>query len=80
LEFAARGHDVAILTRNSARLEVVAGLIRRTGSERYRPRTIRAIIGNALMPGELQRYLAGAGYDRQLTAEPLPPDAPRGSK
>jgi NAD(P)-dependent dehydrogenase (short-subunit alcohol dehydrogenase family) len=38
--------------------------------------TIKAIVGNALMPGSLDRYLAGAGYDGQLTGDPLPPDAP----
>jgi NAD(P)-dependent dehydrogenase (short-subunit alcohol dehydrogenase family) len=38
--------------------------------------TIKAIIGNALIPGLLDRYLAKAGYKGQLTSEPLPPDAP----
>jgi NAD(P)-dependent dehydrogenase (short-subunit alcohol dehydrogenase family) len=38
--------------------------------------TIKAIVGNALMPGALDRYLADAGYDGQLTGEPLPPNAP----
>jgi hypothetical protein len=38
--------------------------------------TIKAIVGNALMPGVLDRYLARAGYDGQLTGESLPPDAP----
>jgi short-subunit dehydrogenase len=38
--------------------------------------TVKAIVGNALMPGMLDRYLAGAGYQGQLSGEPLPPDAP----
>ncbi len=38
--------------------------------------TVKAIVGNALMPGLLDRYLAKAGYNGQLTDEPEPPDAP----
>ena len=36
----------------------------------------RAILANKIVPGLLDRYLAGAGYSGQLTDEPLPPDAP----
>lgn len=38
--------------------------------------TIKAIVGNALVPGLLDRYLASAGYKGQLSGESLPPDAP----
>jgi hypothetical protein len=38
--------------------------------------TVKAIVGNALMPGLLDRYLAKAGYNGQLTDEPQPQDAP----
>jgi short-subunit dehydrogenase len=38
--------------------------------------TVKAIVGNALMPGLLDHYLAKAGYDGQLTEESLPQDAP----
>jgi NADP-dependent 3-hydroxy acid dehydrogenase YdfG len=38
--------------------------------------TVKAIVGNALMPGLLDRYLAKAGYNGQLTDEPKPRDAP----
>jgi NAD(P)-dependent dehydrogenase (short-subunit alcohol dehydrogenase family) len=38
--------------------------------------TVKAIVGNALVPGLLDRYLAKSGYCGQLTGEPLPPDAP----
>jgi short-subunit dehydrogenase len=38
--------------------------------------TVKAIVGNALMPGLLDRYLAKAGYNGQLTDEPQPRDAP----
>ncbi len=38
--------------------------------------TIKAIVGNTLMPGLLDHYLAKKGYSGQLTGEPLPPDAP----
>jgi short-subunit dehydrogenase len=38
--------------------------------------TVKAIVGSALIPGELDRYLARTGYDGQLTPEPMPPDAP----
>jgi NADP-dependent 3-hydroxy acid dehydrogenase YdfG len=37
--------------------------------------TVKAIIGNALMPGLLDQYLAKAGYEGQLTEEPQPQDA-----
>ena len=36
----------------------------------------RAILANKIVPGLLDRYLAGAGYSGQLTDEPTPPDAP----
>jgi NAD(P)-dependent dehydrogenase (short-subunit alcohol dehydrogenase family) len=38
--------------------------------------TVKAIVGNALAPGLLDRYLAKAGYSGQLTDEPQPRDAP----
>jgi NAD(P)-dependent dehydrogenase (short-subunit alcohol dehydrogenase family) len=38
--------------------------------------TVKAIVGNALIPGLLDRYLAKAGYNGQLTDEPKPRDAP----
>ncbi len=38
--------------------------------------TVKAILGNAVAPGLLDRYLAKAGYNGQLTNDPLPPDAP----
>lgn len=38
--------------------------------------TIKAIVGNAVAPGLLDRYLAKAGYQGQLSGDPLPPDAP----
>jgi short-subunit dehydrogenase len=38
--------------------------------------TVKAIVANALVPGELDHYLASAGYDGQLTREPVPADAP----
>ncbi|KTT11744.1 short-chain dehydrogenase, partial [Pseudomonas parafulva] len=37
--------------------------------------TIKAILGNRLVPGLIDRYLARTGYSGQLTAEPLPTDA-----
>jgi short-subunit dehydrogenase len=36
----------------------------------------QAIVANKFAPGLLDRYLAGAGYDGQLTEETVPPDAP----
>ena len=36
----------------------------------------RAILANKIVPGLLDRYLAGNGYSGQLTDEPAPPDAP----
>ena len=38
--------------------------------------TVKAIVGNALMPALLDHYLAKAGYNGQLTDEPKPRDAP----
>jgi short-subunit dehydrogenase len=38
--------------------------------------TIKAILGNKLAPGLLDRYLAKAGYSGQLTDEPVSPGAP----
>lgn len=35
----------------------------------------KAIIGNKLFPGLLDRYLAAKGYSGQITSEPLPSDA-----
>lgn len=38
--------------------------------------TIKAILANRLAPGLIDRYLASAGYTKQLTSEPLPEHAP----
>ncbi|MBB5456519.1 short-subunit dehydrogenase [Paraburkholderia sp. Cpub6] len=38
--------------------------------------TVKAILANRIAPALLDRYLARAGYDGQLTDEPLPADAP----
>lgn len=38
--------------------------------------TIKAILGNKIAPGVLDRYLARRGYNGQLSAEPADPDAP----
>ncbi len=38
--------------------------------------TVKAILGNRLVPGLLDRYLAKSGYSGQLTDKPLSPDAP----
>ncbi len=38
--------------------------------------TVAAILGNKVAPGLLDRYLADAGYDGQLTAEPTRRDDP----
>jgi NAD(P)-dependent dehydrogenase (short-subunit alcohol dehydrogenase family) len=38
--------------------------------------TVKAIVGNALIPGLLDHYLAQAGYEGQLTDESKPADAP----
>jgi short-subunit dehydrogenase len=38
--------------------------------------TWKAIVANKIAPGLLDRYLAKTGYSGQLTAEPLPADAP----
>jgi hypothetical protein len=38
--------------------------------------TVKAILGNRIAPGLIDRYLATAGYSGQLTAEPTPADAP----
>ena len=38
--------------------------------------TVKAIFGNAVLPGIADRYLAHNGYDAQQTDEPLPPDRP----
>lgn len=38
--------------------------------------TIKAIVGNMLIPGLLDRYLAKFGYTGQLSDEALPPNAP----
>jgi short-subunit dehydrogenase len=38
--------------------------------------TVKAILANRIAPGLIDRYLARAGYQGQLTAEPVAPDAP----
>jgi short-subunit dehydrogenase len=38
--------------------------------------TIKAIVGNKLVPGLADRYLARTGYDSQQTDEPVAPDRP----
>lgn len=38
--------------------------------------TVKAILANRIAPGLIDRYLARAGYEGQLTDEPLEPDAP----
>ena len=38
--------------------------------------TVQAILANRIAPGLIDRYLAKAGYDGQLTDEPLGADAP----
>jgi hypothetical protein len=38
--------------------------------------TVKAIWGDKIAPGLLDRYLARAGYDAQQTDEPMPPDRP----
>jgi len=38
--------------------------------------TVKAILANRIAPGLIDHYLASAGYQGQLTQEPLPRDAP----
>jgi short-subunit dehydrogenase len=38
--------------------------------------TVRAIVGNAVAPGLVDRFLARDGYDAQLTDEPIDPGRP----
>jgi hypothetical protein len=38
--------------------------------------TVKAILANRVAPGLIDTYLATAGYEGQLTDEPLEPDAP----
>jgi hypothetical protein len=38
--------------------------------------TIKAILGNKIAPGVLDRYLAHQGYSGQLSSEPADPSAP----
>ncbi|WP_027801453.1 SDR family oxidoreductase [Paraburkholderia dilworthii] len=38
--------------------------------------TVKAILANYIAPGLLDRYLAKAGYEGQLSDEPVAPDAP----
>jgi NAD(P)-dependent dehydrogenase (short-subunit alcohol dehydrogenase family) len=38
--------------------------------------TVKAIVGNALVPGIADQYLARTGYDAQQTDEPAEPDRP----
>ncbi len=36
---------------------------------------VKAVVGNKIMPGVLDRILARTGYDGQITPEPVPPEA-----
>ncbi|TDG03444.1 SDR family NAD(P)-dependent oxidoreductase [Paraburkholderia guartelaensis] len=61
--------------------EVAARAIRFAAEHRRRTlwlgwSTMRAIVGDMLAPGLIDRYLAHAGYRGQLTDEPRLPDAP----
>jgi len=61
--------------------EVAARAIRFAAEHRRRTLwlgwpTVRAILANLVAPGLIDRYLAHAGYDGQLTHERLAPDAP----
>mgnify|MGYP000285908435 FL=1 len=38
--------------------------------------TVKAILGNRIAPGLIDRYLAKAGYSGQLTDDPLPENPP----
>jgi short-subunit dehydrogenase len=38
--------------------------------------TVKAIVGNAVAPGFVDRYLARTGYESQQTDEPIEPDRP----
>ena len=38
--------------------------------------TVKAILANRIAPGLIDRYLASAGYDGQLSDETSPADAP----
>jgi short-subunit dehydrogenase len=38
--------------------------------------TVKAILGNKVLPGTLDHYLADVGYDAQQTDEPVSPDRP----
>jgi NAD(P)-dependent dehydrogenase (short-subunit alcohol dehydrogenase family) len=38
--------------------------------------TVKAIVGNKIAPSFADLYLARAGYDAQLTGDPVPPDRP----
>jgi hypothetical protein len=38
--------------------------------------TVKAILANRIAPGLIDKYLASAGYEGQLTQEALPADAP----
>jgi hypothetical protein len=38
--------------------------------------TVKAIVGNAIVPGIADRYLARTGFDSQQTDEPIDPDRP----
>jgi len=38
--------------------------------------TVKAVVGNSLVPWYVDRYLARFGYDEQQTSEPVPPDRP----
>jgi NAD(P)-dependent dehydrogenase (short-subunit alcohol dehydrogenase family) len=61
--------------------EVIATAIHRAA---HRPRrevfvgwtTVKAIVGQKLVPGLLDRYLATRGFDGQMTAVPADPDRP----
>jgi short-subunit dehydrogenase len=38
--------------------------------------TVKAIVGNKVMPSTLDHYLANMGYEAQQTHDPIPPDRP----
>ena len=38
--------------------------------------TVKVIVGNKIVPGLADRYLARTGYDSQQIDEPVPPDRP----
>ena len=61
--------------------EVIARAVLRVAQRPARelwlaPSAIKAIVGQRLIPGLLDRYLGRVGYDAQQTQEPLPPGRP----